>query len=97
MAVRSRGSRSKTRNKLKKNIRERSTVPITRAMQTFETGETVHVIIDPAYQKGIPHPKWHGKTGKVIGSRGSSYMISLNDQKATKTIIANPLHLKRSG
>ncbi|MFV2041538.1 MAG: 50S ribosomal protein L21e, partial [Candidatus Hydrothermarchaeales archaeon] len=48
MVERSRGSRSKTRNKMKKSVRERSTIPITRAMQTFAAGETVHVVIDSA-------------------------------------------------
>jgi len=96
MVVRSRGSRSKTRNKLKKNVREKSTIPITRAMQTFEAGETVHVVIDSAYQKGAPHPKWHGVTGKIIEGRGRSYLIKIRDQKSEKTIIANPIHLKKS-
>ncbi len=96
MVERSRGSRSKTRNKMKKSVRERSTIPITRAMQTFAAGETVHVVIDSAYQKGAPHPKWHGVTGKIIEPRGRSYLVKIRDQKSEKTIIANPIHLKKS-
>ncbi len=96
MAVRSRGSRSKTRNKLKKKVREKSTIPITRAMQTFDEGETVHVVIDSAYQKGAPHPKWHGKTGKIIEGRGRAYLVGIKDQKSEKIIIASPIHLKKS-
>jgi large subunit ribosomal protein L21e len=96
MVVRSRGSRSKTRSKMRKHVRERSTVPITRAMQTFKEGEMVHVVIDSAYQKGIPHPKWHGKTGKVVGSRGRAYLVNIKDQKSEKTIIAYPVHLKKA-
>jgi len=95
MAVRSRGSRSKTRSKTKKNVRQKSTVPITRAMQTFETGETVHVVIDSAYPNGSPHLKWHGKTGKIVEKRGRAYLVVIRDQKAEKTLIANPIHLKK--
>ncbi|MFQ5800177.1 MAG: 50S ribosomal protein L21e [Candidatus Hydrothermarchaeales archaeon] len=96
MVVRSRGARSRTRSKMRKRARERSTVPITRAMQSFNVGETVHVVIDPAYQKGAPHPKWHGKTGEVVGSRGRAYLVKIRDQKAEKTLIVNPIHLKRA-
>jgi large subunit ribosomal protein L21e len=96
MVVRSRGSRSKTRSKLKKKNRERSTVPITRALQTFEIGETVHIVIDPAYQKGAPHPKWHGKTGKIIEKRGRAYLVQIHDKRSEKTLIADPIHLKKA-
>jgi len=97
MSARSRGPRSKTRSKMRKKVRERSTVPITRAMQRFSEGETVHVAIDSAYPKGAPHPKWHGKTGKVTGSRGRSYLVKIRDQDANKTLIVNPIHLKKTG
>jgi large subunit ribosomal protein L21e len=96
MVARSRGSRSKTRNKLKKRIREKSNVPITRAMQTFTEGDSVHIVIDSAYQKGAPHPKWHGKTGKVKESRGRAYLVNIRDQKSEKTLIASPIHLKKA-
>jgi large subunit ribosomal protein L21e len=94
MAVRSRGSRSKTRKKMRKRTREKGTVPITRAMQTFSVGDVVHIIIDPAYHKGAPHPKWHGKTGQILERRGRSYLIGIKDQGADKTLIVNPVHLK---
>ncbi len=81
---------------MKKGVRQRSTIPITRAMQTFKEGESVHVAIDPAYHKGSPHPKWHGKTGHVIGTRGRAYLIKIRDQKSEKILIANPIHLKKS-
>jgi large subunit ribosomal protein L21e len=81
---------------MKKKVREKSTIPITRAMQAFEKGETVHVVIDSAYQKGAPHPKWHGKTGKIIEGRGRAYLVGIKDQKSEKTIIASPIHLKKS-
>ncbi|RMF89700.1 MAG: 50S ribosomal protein L21e [Methanobacteriota archaeon] len=97
MAVRSRGQRSKTRSKMRKKIREKGSVPITRAMQSFAEGDVVHIVIDPAYHKGAPHPKWHGKTGHVIGRRGRSYLVRIRDQDSHKTVIANPVHLRETG
>lgn len=96
MVVRSKGSRNKTRSKMRKSARNRGEVPITRAMQRFDTGEVVHIVIDSAYQKGSPHPKWHGKTGKITDVRGRSYLVQISDQNAIKTIIVNPIHLKKA-
>ena len=41
---RSRGTRSKTRQILKKKPRARGLSPITRGFQTFETGEKVNIV-----------------------------------------------------
>ncbi len=95
MVVRSKGSRNKTRSKMGKRIREKSKVPITRMMQTFKDGDVVHVAIDAAYPKGSPHPKWHGKTGKILGCRGRAYLVGIKDQRAEKQLIVNPVHLRK--
>ncbi|ABR55649.1 50S ribosomal protein L21e [Methanococcus aeolicus] len=90
----SEGFRSGTRYKLKKHPRAKGLYPITRALKQFENGQTVHVILDPSVQKGMPHPKFHGKTGKIIGQRGSSFIVEVKDGHATKEIIARPQHLR---
>jgi len=91
---RSRGFRSKTRNKLKKVIRSGRTNPISKKIQRFEQEDLVHIIIDPSVHKGQPHPRFHGKTGRVIGARGRAYIISLNDGNKAKELIVRPEHLK---
>jgi len=96
MVVRSKGLRSKTRSKMRKRVRERGSVPITRAMQSFEKGEVVHVVIDSAWHKGAPHPKWHGKTGVIAGQRGRAYLVKLRDQEKEKIVIAAPVHLRKA-
>lgn len=91
---RSRGSRSKTRYKLKKTIRAGRTNPITKKMQIFNENDLVHIIIDPSMHKGQPHPRFHGKTGKVSEKRGRAYVVEINDGDKAKKLIIRPEHLK---
>ncbi len=91
---RSRGFRSKTRYKLKKSIRVGRTNPITKRIQTFNENDLVHIIIDPSIQKGQPHPRFHGKTGKVSDKRGRAYIVAINDGNKAKKLIIRPDHLK---
>lgn len=85
--------RKKTRDKLSKTARDRGISPVVRAIQEFEEGDRVHVLIDPSKHKGMPHPRFHGRTGEVVGKRGRAFMVKVADGKATKTVITIPEHL----
>jgi large subunit ribosomal protein L21e len=89
----SHGFRKNTRDKLKKSVRERGISPVVRAIQDFAVGEKVHIIIDPSIHKGVPHPKFHGRTGTVVGKRGRAYVLEVPDQNAKKIVITLPEHL----
>ncbi|MBR4503571.1 MAG: 50S ribosomal protein L21e [Candidatus Methanomethylophilaceae archaeon] len=92
----SRGTRTKTRNLLKKKARARGLSPITKGLQTFEEGEKVNIIIDPSVHKGMPFSRFHGLTGVIIGERGSAYEVSVKDGDKVKTVIARPEHLVKN-
>jgi large subunit ribosomal protein L21e len=85
--------RKKSRDKLSKTVRARGISPVVRAIQEFETGAKVHVLIDPSIHKGMPHPRFHGKTGEIIGKRGRAFVLKITDGDATKTLITLPEHL----
>jgi len=34
------------------------------------------VLIDPSIHKGMPHPRFHGKTAEVIGKRGRAFVLT---------------------
>jgi large subunit ribosomal protein L21e len=87
------GIRRKTRDKLSKTVRARGISPVIRAIQEFESGSKVHVLIDPSRHKGMPHPRFHGKTGEIMGKRGRAFIVQVTDGKAKKTVIALPEHL----
>jgi len=87
------GMRKKTRDKLSRTIRGRGKSSVVRAIQEFETGSKVHVLIDPSIHKGMPHPRFHGKTAEVVGKRGRAFVLKVTDGDATKTLITLPEHL----
>ena len=91
----SRGSRRGTRKKLRKSPRQRGMPPVTKFLQSFDVGETVAIKIDPSVHEGMPDPKFHGRTGKVIGQQGKAYLVQVRDGGMMKTLIVAPVHLKR--
>ncbi|MEA2055426.1 MAG: 50S ribosomal protein L21e [Candidatus Thermoplasmatota archaeon] len=95
MVKRSKGIRSKSRQTLRKKPRDKGTSSITRALQQFEEGESVNIVIDSSVHKGMPHIRFQGYTGKVEGLQGNSYLVGINDGKKHKTLIIGPEHLRR--
>ena len=53
MVTRIGGFRRKTRHKLKKTVRTRGKLSLTRFLQSFVAGEKVVLSAEPAYQKGM--------------------------------------------
>jgi large subunit ribosomal protein L21e len=95
LVKRSRGIRSKSRQILRKKPRDRGISSITRALQQFEKGENVNIVIDPSVHKGMPHIRFHGYTGKIEGMQGESYLVGIDVGKKHKTLIIKSDHLRR--
>ncbi|MEM4756000.1 MAG: 50S ribosomal protein L21e [Candidatus Woesearchaeota archaeon] len=94
MAKRIGGFRRKTRYKLRKIHRTKGKVSLERIFQRFEIGETVQLVAEPSIQKGLYHPRFHGKHGKIIGQQGSAYLVEVKDFNKKKQLIVAPVHLK---
>ncbi|MFH1127175.1 MAG: 50S ribosomal protein L21e [archaeon] len=89
---RSRGFRNKTRQTLKQKTRAKLT--ITQRLKEIEIGSKVVVYLQPSFQNGMPHPRYHGTIGSVIEKRGRAYILAVKDQNKPKTLIASPEHIK---
>ncbi len=89
------GFRKGTRSKLKKHFRDKGKISIRRFMQAFKIGDRVVLDAEPAYQKGMYLPRFHGRTVEVIGKRGRCYRVSFKDQNKEKSIIVHPVHLRK--
>ena len=87
------GTRRKSRYKLKKTVREKGLSPISRAIQLFQEGDIVNIDLDPSIQNGMPHPKFQGRTGKVMSQRGRAYIVEVRDGGLMKEVIILPEHL----
>jgi large subunit ribosomal protein L21e len=90
----SKGYRSGTRHLLKKGPREHGKLGLTKLLQEYQPGNRVMVRIDSSVQKGMPHRRFHGKTGIIIEKRGRSYVVSVPQGDAVKEIIVRPEHLE---
>jgi large subunit ribosomal protein L21e len=91
----SNGPLHSTRNKLSNDPRERGTSPPQQLVEEFETGEKVHLKIDPSIPNGRFHPRFNGMTGEVVGKQGKAFKVQITDRGTQKTLIARAAHLRR--
>lgn len=94
MVTRIGGFRRKTRAKLKKNVRTRGKISVSKYSHRFNDGDRVYLVLEPAVQKGSFHPRFHGKAGTITGKQGSNYIVEIKDGNKTKHLISHPIHLK---
>lgn len=92
MVRKSRGFRSGSRKKLTQKTAYRP--PITKFLQEFRNNQLVVFLPEPSSHRGMPHPRFKGRQGKVIGKRGKSYIVEFFDGNKLKQVIARPEHLK---
>lgn len=90
------GFRRKTRHKLRKNVRDRGKTSIKKSLQKFDDGDRVYLKAEPAYQKGMYFPRYHGKSGVISGKQGICYYVRIKDHNKAKTLLVHPIHLKRA-
>jgi len=95
MAKRVGGMRRKTRSKLKKNIRERGKIRLSRYFQTFKESERVYLSAEPAVHEGMYFPRFHNKVGTIKRKKGRCYEVEIKDGKKLKMLIVHPAHLKK--
>jgi large subunit ribosomal protein L21e len=88
------GQKKKTRYKYKKDLRERGMAPVTAAIQEFEPGQRVHIVVNPSVQTGMPHRRFHGRTGVIVGKQGRAWVLEIADGNLTKTVVSLPQHLR---
>ena len=80
----------------KRRVRDRGVAPLGRILQNYEIGNLVDIIIDPSVPKAQPHYRFHGKTGRIIGTRGRAYIILVLDGKKEKTLMTRKEHMRLS-
>jgi large subunit ribosomal protein L21e len=89
------GYRHRTRKILRKRVRERGGVPsLSYLLIDYRDGDRVHIVIDPAIQKSMPHRRYHGRTGIIVGKRGKSYEVKVHLGDKEKTLYVRPEHLR---
>ena len=88
-------SRRKTRSKLKKIIRRKGKISLSRYFQSFNENDKVRLIAESAVQGGLYFPRFHNKVGIIKGKKGRCYEVMIKDGNKKKLLIIHPVHLKK--
>ena len=79
---------------MKKSIRERGKIRLSRYFQNLKEGDVVSVKRDVSISANFPE-RIQGRTGVISGKIGRSYSIRIREKKGGKTYIIEPIHLKK--
>jgi len=80
--------------KVKKKIREKGKIKLSRMFQKLKEGERVAVVREASLKANFPK-RIQGKTGVIEGKRGKAIIVKIKDIKKEKKFIINPTHLKK--
>lgn len=64
------------------------------SINQLKKGDKVVIYINPRYQKGMPHRRYHGKIGNVLGRRGRAFIVEVSKGDKLVKLIVPPEHLK---
>ena len=78
----------------RKSVRTRGKISLSANFQKFKEGDAVAVKIERAVEVNFPK-RLQGRTGKVQGKQGKSYMVEIKDQNKPKRFLIAPVHLKK--
>ena len=90
---RSLGKMSK-RSRLRARVGHRR-LGIPSIVKSFQQGERVAIDPKSGHFGNMPHPRYRGRHGVIIGRRGSAYVVEVRDYGALKKLIIPALHLER--
>lgn len=80
----------------RKPVRERGKIRFSEYFKKLNKGDRVAVKKEQSVENNFPK-RIQGRTGIVIGQRGSNYIINLKELNKEKTFIIHPIHLKLVG
>jgi len=91
---RSKGQRMGTRSIRGRRKSEKSQLHIARVMHEYNEGDRVAIVLDGGQQQGMPHRRFHGRTGFIQSRQGRAWVVAVKDGNMRKTVVARPEHLR---
>ena len=89
------GYRNKTRSRHRKKVRDRGLGSIEKYLDEYEINDKVDIITDSSqHKRGMPHRRYDGRTGVIVGIRGRCYEVEVKLGKAKKMLIIGKEHLR---
>jgi large subunit ribosomal protein L21e len=83
-----------TRSILRRRKSEKSQLNIARVMHEYNEGDRVAIVLDGGQQQGMPHRRFHGRTGFIQSRQGRAWVVAVKDGNMKKTVVARPEHLR---
>ncbi len=72
-----------------------SKLSISQMLKQFSVGDKVAIVPKGNFQD-IPHPRYRGRVGTVMGRQGSAYVVELQvSNKTRRTLVVNQRHLEK--
>ncbi len=87
------GLRARTRHLFSQHYRQHGAVGPSKVLTIFKKNDFVDVIGNGAYQRGMPHKFYHGKTGQVFDVTRNSVGVIINKRVNTR-IIPKRIHVR---
>nr|CAG4645211.1 EOG090X0GT4 [Leptodora kindtii] len=84
--VNSKGYRRGTRHLFSRKFRKHGVEPLSTFLRVFKKGDIVDIKGNGAFQKGMPHKFYHGKTGRVFNVTQHAVGIIVNKQVRGKVL-----------
>jgi large subunit ribosomal protein L21e len=84
------GVRAKTRH----SHSSKGQLTVNQLLQEFSEGDTVIVVLQGSLHAGMPHRRYKGIVGTIIGKQGRSYKIATKLGNQKRTIIIASAHLR---
>ncbi|MCX8200009.1 MAG: 50S ribosomal protein L21e [Candidatus Micrarchaeota archaeon] len=89
MVKRSRG----TLSTYTRSLKSQGKLGVTKIFKVFKEGDKVTICLKAGHG-GMPHPRYRGKHGIIVGRQGSSYIVEIQDGGMKKRLISQPVHLE---
>jgi len=89
------GYRNKTRKRHRKNVRDKGLGSVDKYLIEYNVGDKVDIVSDSSkHKRGLPHRRYHGRTGTIIGERGRCYEIEVKLGNSKKFLIVGKEHIR---
>lgn len=95
MSITGKGAHKRSRRRLTLRAGERGKIDLRKALQSFVLGDRVLISPSAQNQKNIPHRRFFGISGVVIGKKGKAYTVEVVQGAAQKRVDLLPVHLRR--
>lgn len=76
-------------------MRDRGLGSIEKYLDEYKIDDKVDIITDPSqHKRGMPHRRYHGRTGVIVGIRGRCFEVEVKIGNAKKMLIIGKEHLR---